>query len=321
MPKKPILSIVIEAGTREVTGNLSLEKAVRAYRAEAKRSLSEAQFEIILVGSNLPQDLQVPGQFKALDLRDRGYYGWKNAGARAARGRYMAFWDSDCRPSRGYLQRAVEVLESDPKLFGITGVSRYNKTSFLGRLNTVLSFGFLYQGKPSVAPYSAMAHNMVLRKSAFPKDPFGPFNGRMGGDEFLSKHAAAGGYPLRIVPDIWISHEDHDPIYSVTNFYERHSREIFHGLLYQPARSKLTAFKVAATALGYLPVRRLWRVFKYGKRMGFGLLDALLSIPILVIYAFLDLLMVLILAFRLDWLDRLLHFQLGSLWPLREGSR
>ena len=61
-------------------------------------------------------------------------------------------------------------------------------------------------------------------------------------------------------------------------------------------------------------VRIVWivKIFTYGKRMGFGMLDALLSLPVLVVYSILDLFVVLILVLYQPLLDKLIEHHVGS---------
>src|SRR5690348_13070378 len=130
MSKKPILSVVIETGTRALTDSISVEDSVARHLEEVRNFSKGGEAEVIYVGAQLPPSRLMQKNCRCLSLPQVGYYGWKNAGAKAARGKYIAFWDSDCRPAKDYLCKAVDELEKDPRLLGVTGVSQYDGNTY-----------------------------------------------------------------------------------------------------------------------------------------------------------------------------------------------
>jgi hypothetical protein len=235
---------------------------------------------------------------------------FKNAGAQAAKGRYIAFWDSDTRPKEGYLQRAIQALEANPSLSGVTGATRYDGPSYLTRLNTVLSFGFLFQGKDVIPHFVPMGHNIVIRKEAFPEKPFGPFTGRTGGADYISHFAKQMGRPLQLDSKLEILHEDMS--YSMRALIEQHLREMFGPMLHRPRASKWAALLLASGIVFTNPLRRLSKLMRYSKKVGFRPLDRCLAIPIISIYAILDLLVLLALLSVPSLTDRWLNHQFGK---------
>jgi glycosyltransferase involved in cell wall biosynthesis len=314
MTRQPIVTIVIETGTREFTNKISVEQSVRGHLAEARNfSPDMSKAEVIYVGANLPPSSLLGKNCKCLTLPQTGYYGWKNAGFKAARGRYVVFWDSDCRPEKGYLRRVVDILEKDKKLYGATGVTRYDGVSFMSRLNNLLTFGYLfYDHGKDYFPFAPLTHNLVLRKSKYLVPPFGPYAGRVGGDDYVSTRASNAGEPLSFEPKLLMHHED--PSYSINGLLERHLREMFRRLLYSPKKSAWTALRLAFVESLRIPLSRFKRLFKFGKGVKFKAGDMILSIPVLTAYTALDTLAFLILVFYPPLLSKWLRFQFGENW-------
>ena len=171
MSRQPIVSVIVEMGTCEVAKIISAEKAIRFYIRTVQDYFTESEAEIYFIGANLPSKLRVPKNCHFLEAPETGYYGWKNKGTKISRGRFLAFWDSDSRPGRGYLKRAVELLKKNPSWYGVTGLSRYSGENFWSRLDRTMNYGYLYQGAPTVAGHNAAAHNMVIRRDRFPAEP------------------------------------------------------------------------------------------------------------------------------------------------------
>jgi glycosyltransferase involved in cell wall biosynthesis len=306
---KPILSVIVELGTREVTQRLPLVESVLR-PATAAEGLNAGDVELIFVGEHaLPAEM-CSDHVRTIAAPETGYYGWKNLGAAAARGDYLVFWDSDCRPAPGYLRRVIALFDADPELAGVAGRSVYDGTSFVTRLNTVLSFGYLAQPMETLQRDVALSHNVAIRRDMFPKAPFGPFAGRVGGDAFLTNWARQAGRPLKLDPALLIFHEN--PSASLTALMERHLRELFIPLLQEPASSRSGALRVGWRSLPRLLVRRPVRLMRWGRFCGFTKLDVAASMPVLALYLLLDACAMLVLTLRPPLLTRWLRYQFGD---------
>lgn len=223
-PTSPSLSVVIELGTREITGKIALASSLRAQFAEAE-AFGAQEVEMILMSAHPVDPGELPAFAQLQVLPGAGYYELKNEGARVARADYVVFWDSDCRPESGYLASALQILEAAPDLAAVGGQTRYDGSSWLSDLNTVLSFGYLYCSSELVDSQAYLAHNVVIRSSVLPSAPFGSSRGRTGGDEELTKAVRQSGSRTAISSRLRIRHED--PSFSLVGTLERHLREHF----------------------------------------------------------------------------------------------
>ena len=310
----PIVSVVIETMTADVSGDASLTgEGARVYLEQS--GFRDGEIEYILVG---PVEADVSGfgqSARAVAVRDGGYYEYKNAGFQAARGRYVAFWDGDCRPSSDYLRLAASHMDESPRLLACAGVSSYDGSSWFAKLNTILSFGFLHQYRrpqPLGAPEWMQAHNVVIRRDGFPPRPFGDYTARMDGDNFCASYAALNGQPALVEPRMRIFHED--PSFSVSLLLERHLREAF-GFVSQ--RPPLTRARLLATAFRSAPARiktRFSRLRTCGPYFGWTPLETAAAAPVLGFYAVLNLAALAALAAKPSLLDRWLRYQFGGEW-------
>lgn len=301
------VSIIVEMGTREITNLITADTSAKHFIEEARSFLSDDEFEIFFVGCNIPPMGDLPSNCHQIDVCDTGYYGWKNIGAKAARGRYLVFWDSDCRPKPGYLKQAVETLEKNPSLSGLTGATLYEGTSFLTRLNTLLNFGYLHRDRETLGTYAPMGHNIVIRKQLFSETPFGPHKARAGGASHLAASAIQRGNPLKHMSSLQLFHEDIS--YSLTALLEQHLREIYIGLLGRANAPKITKIRVGLQALPIICLKRVWRLFQHRKTLQFSWLDTFLALPVLCGYALLDFFVVMIITFFPSLLNRWTRYQ------------
>lgn len=302
------VSIVVEMGTRTITEAIPIEETIRCILEEASRTFQSEEYEVLFVGCQISHLEALPSNCRMIDLCSTGYYGWKNAGAEQAKGVYIVFWDSDTRPEPGYLKRAISTLEQNPSWAGLSGASKYMGSTFLSRINTLLSFGFLHVPVDILHPKTPMGHNLVIRKDRFPSHPFGPYEGRVGGDQYIGLYAFERGTPLKHLPELLMYHED---ITWSKTFFEQHLREIFRSMNQRPEASKATALFFGAGAICLIPLKRIRKLLLFRKRLGVTFLESIGAIPLIALYAFVDTMLYLSLACAPPLLDRWLDFQLG----------
>ena len=306
---RPVVSVVVEMDTRNVTGRIPVTESVSAQLNQV--GFEKGEVEYIVVGADEVDAAEWGGNVTSVAVPNGGYYEYKNVGALHAGGKYVAFWDSDCRPSLDYLSRAVGFLEDSPEIMAVTGVTSYDGTSWFTTMNTIFSFGFLhaYESRQPLAERGQMqSHNVIIRKDAFPERPFGRFTARMAGDMFLEDCAMRkGGIVIDPRLRIW-----HEPPNSLSALLERHLREVFFFALSQPELSKprliQQGFKsvLRQTKKRWLHLRRYGRHFRWGRGAAFA------AAPVLLIYALINACAVAAMAAKPSLLARWFDYQFGQ---------
>jgi glycosyltransferase involved in cell wall biosynthesis len=259
------LSVVVEMTTGDITGACDVQARLRSWISEAA-ALAPRRVEFLLVGPEPIQGaeaLRATGPVRCLAVPGAGYYALKNAGANQAAGDLVLFTDADCRPGPGYLARLVEVF-ADGEVAAVAGRSLYDGTGFLTRLNTAQSFGDLHC--PQLRPSMVLTHNVALRRSAYDRDPFGPFTARVGGDRYLVRTLQERGLVLRVVDDLVLHHEDVS--YNLPGLVERHLRECIVPLGYGTEQQRVSYPFAALCTVLLRPALRLRRLLRAGWRNG-----------------------------------------------------
>ena len=310
----PVVSVVLELDTRAVTGHISIDESVSAQLNQ--QGFEENEVEYIVVG---PRAIDTSGWMNkvvaiSVPAGDgKGYYEYKNVGALNARGKYIAFWDSDCRPTSDYLAYAVQLLEDSPELSGVGGVTFYDGSTWLTTMNTILSFGYLhrYQVRQELEAKDAiLSHNVVIRKDAFPERPFGDYTARMEGDTYLSEYARQQGAPLHIDPHLKIQHED--PTFSLRGLLERHLRDVFCALPEKVPLTQRQLFLYAFWKALVSPKERLGILRQYAPYLGWTRRKANAAMPILMLYGVIDACAIAVMLFKPSLLRKWLEYQFGG---------
>jgi glycosyltransferase involved in cell wall biosynthesis len=194
--KAPVISVVIPARGTVETLALCLE-------ALRQQTLPRPAVEVIVVDNGLDDANALAGRFPEVTVvREEGIgsYAARNRGLAHARGEFVAFTDSDCRPAPEWLENALVALQTtDANLVGgniaflrtsdepLTCYERFEQNMFdLARLRRIIDErGF------------AVTANLVAYKSTF--DRVGPFNSelRSSGDREWTQRAVAQGEKLR----------------------------------------------------------------------------------------------------------------------------
>ncbi|TNC73803.1 glycosyltransferase family 2 protein [Rubellimicrobium roseum] len=164
-------------------------------------------FELLLVDNGpepWPGPLRSPVQrTRLVHCPQKGSYAARNAGAAEARGEVLAFTDSDCLPSPGWLAGLMAARRDVPELLAgpveIRPGPRPNPWEIFDTVRGIPQKSFIRHG------YAATA-NLSLPRGVFAA--LGGFDATRlsGGDAEFCRRARTQGHPLRYVPDAVVDH-------------------------------------------------------------------------------------------------------------------
>lgn len=199
------------------TGPVAVSVVVPVYRhwdlipdllaALAEQDLRAGRIEIVLVNdhASVPAP-DLPPEIRVVQGPGQGSYAARNAGARAAQGRRLAFTDADCRPQPGWLtafvdaaRAAPESLLAGPVVPTPAGPGTPNRWEVFDIVRGIPQIRYVAHG------YAATA-NLSVPTAAF--HALGGFDGvrRSGGDAEFCRRARRKGYSLRFVPEAVVDH-------------------------------------------------------------------------------------------------------------------
>jgi len=179
--------------------------------ALAEQSLPPDAFELILVdnGSDeVPADPALPPWARLLHCATPGSYAARNTALQAARGRWLAFTDADCRPTPQWLSSALAVLSAqasdDLLLAGGVRVEPEDWSHMTAAELYDLALG-LPQARYVRNGYAITA-NLFIPRAAF--DRVGPFDATRfsGGDAEFCRRAVAAGCRLTFCAEAEVMH-------------------------------------------------------------------------------------------------------------------
>ena len=244
----PEVSVIIPAFGREAALTACLD-------ALAAQSLPANRFEVIVCddGSRVPLSNALQEKAHAsgerLQLRivrqpNSGPAVARNRAVAAARGKYLAFTDDDCRPAPDWLERLLQHFEAHPDaligggLRGMAHADRYARAT-----QAIMSFVYAEQARRG-GVFLFSTSNLALPASGFRK--IGGFSAvfkRAAGEDYdlCARWCRAGGETV-YAPDVLVTH---DHAMTLRGFFNQHF-SYGHGLLLMRRRSRQ----------GGLPLRR-----------------------------------------------------------------
>ena len=184
----------------------------RCLEALLSQSFSTARYEVIVV-DNGSTDRSVGlirgyGRVRLVEASRRGSYVARNAGVQAARGRILAFTDSDCVVCPTWVEQIAAAME-DPQTAVVLGARRFaRETRVLASLADyeIEKAHYVFsQNDPDV--YYAYTNNMAVRRQIFER--VGPFVELARGADvvFISRVIEVRGCTsVRYRPDLLLRH-------------------------------------------------------------------------------------------------------------------
>ena len=303
------LSVVIEAETLD----LAPDSRVLSNIQEILSQLELIENSEALIISSRPLSKYFT-DIPMIVVSEGGYYLLKNTGFSYSLGAIVQFIDADCCPESGYLAYVLSQFESKPELQCLTGRSVYRGHGMLSKINSTLSFGYLHQADASTPkPYAALSHNLSIRASSACAFPFGPWDGRVGGDRFLTNWYRDRGHSPVLDQQLIIHHED--PSLSVPLLLDRHLREHLQHVIFQgrPLGLRTQMGRRALTSAWSSWRRRRNKIALYGRPVGLQAKEEMLANYIIGLYWVLDIAAVLVVLSVAPVKRRWLHYQNGRL--------
>lgn len=175
--------------------------------ALAQQSYPEEKFEVLVVNNDpddRPPSLEIHAHARLLGESKPGSYAARNSAVRLARGELFAFTDSDCLPTRDWLQTAVKYLQAgtDRVAGHIEVFNKSERRTLGGAYESVFAFN---QERNAESGTSVTA-NFACWRHCF--DRVGLFNEDMlsGGDVEWNLRANAAGLTIQYAAEATVLH-------------------------------------------------------------------------------------------------------------------
>lgn len=282
--KYPLVSVVIETVTaREDHAAADLADQLRPSLAGLDgQTWPQASIERLVVvdgGVTADQRAQLVAAFPGIRLVEAAacnYFEAKNAGARAARGAYVALIDGDCAPDPAWLAELVSAME--PGVDAVAGRTRYAGKTWAEKICSIPDFAQVVDGGDGQAT-GFNINNLMFRRDVLLAFPFEPRIVRNGGCVFLFHQLRHAGKRVVYNPEARVAHGD-----DVSNlgFVRKHFERGYDGVtlyrLDEPGILRGTRLfrRLGPIALVGLAARRvaldLVRLVRSRRQMGVSLL-------------------------------------------------
>ena len=199
--RDPVVSIIIPHYN-------DLDNLRRCMDLLRKQTAPREDFEVIVADNNSACGLEAVAAVcgdvaRAVPAPIQGAGPARNAAVRHARGRYLAFLDSDCLPVAEWVANGIRAMEGADMVGGdvrviVAGGGRPTPSEAFE-----LVFGFNNRRYVEELGFSISA-NMFVRREVF--EAVGDFRTKVAEDKDWGRRAVAMGYRWRYAPDVLISH-------------------------------------------------------------------------------------------------------------------
>jgi glycosyltransferase involved in cell wall biosynthesis len=135
-----------------------------------------------------------------------GSYAARNAGLKRARGDYIAFIDSDCRPRENWIEEGIAAAVTEPKLGILAGHIELTHEGSPRSPVVLYETLFSFNQELNAQTGSCVGANWLSPKSIL--ETFGGFDAslRSGGDSQLSRRISEAGYSVRYCAEMRVYH-------------------------------------------------------------------------------------------------------------------
>ncbi|QDS99991.1 glycosyltransferase [Adhaeretor mobilis] len=220
--------------------------------ALAHQTLPSDQFEVIVIdnGSDVPpREIVESHNFARYGVEPRpGSFAARNHAIPMAKGKILAFTDSDCLPHADWLEAAITALQSPASIDVVAGridvVSKDpNHPSSIELFDIAIR---LDQESRVAASNGVVTANMVTRREMF--DRVGQFDDSLmsGADAEWSQRAAEKGYNVKFVDEAVVVHPARTSLTEVLTQVRRRAGGRFD--MHSGRTRKLTLFETARSA-------------------------------------------------------------------------
>lgn len=182
-------------------------RLINCLLALEKQSIARDLFEVIIVNNDKnyhTNRAELPANIILIDEPKKGSYAARNAGLRVAKGRIIAFTDSDCVPHRDWLLNASRRLESGAQR--LAGKIELFKESNKVTLAEIYERAFAFDQATTAKHGSSVTANLITWKSLF--EEVGLFNENLlsMGDNEWGWRANDLGYSIDYAEDVVVLH-------------------------------------------------------------------------------------------------------------------
>ena len=227
--EEPLVSVIIP----HYNDLANLDRCMRSLMAQ---TLPRNQFEVVVADNNsrcgLEEVERVCGQFaRVVPAPIQGAGAARNVAVEAARGRYLAFIDSDCRPARTWLEHGLAALSSAEIVGGQVNVDYEDprNPSAVEMFERVFAFNF--RRYIEQLGFSGSG-NMFVSREIF--DRVGGFRGQVAEDLDWGRRAVSANYRFSYAPDVVVSHPARRTWTELTQKWRKASSEAFAATVEMP---------------------------------------------------------------------------------------
>jgi len=227
--RRPLVSVIIP----HYNDLANLERCIRLLEAQ---TLPRSQFEIMVADNNSRCGVKeverlCGGLARVVPAPVQGAGAARNAAVEASRGRYLAFIDSDCRPSSTWLEHGLAALSAAQIVGGQVDVDYEDPAHPTGVEAFEKVFAFKFKRYIEQLGFSGSG-NMFVSREIF--DRVGGFRGQVAEDADWGRRAVAANYRFRYAADVVVSHPARRNWNELTQKWRKASSEAFAATIEKP---------------------------------------------------------------------------------------